>query len=290
VSDLAAERLRFAEQLRDQNGLRSAELVRAFATVEREQFVGPGPWLTLPDGGGYRSTPDADPRHLYRDVAVAIDAARLLNNGSPGLLARSIDALAIGAGQTVAHLGCGTGYYAAVLAEVVGKRGRVIAVELDPELHARARKALRRSKRIELRHADATEEPREPVDAILVSAGATQPQGRWLDALGNGGRLAVPLTAVRPRTRVRRVIRDNAGRMLHLERRGDRFAARFGEIVAIHPLVGGRDPELRRRLRDAFAAGGAEQVRSLRRDGHEPEPECWLHADACCLSRREGVP
>jgi protein-L-isoaspartate(D-aspartate) O-methyltransferase len=280
VSDLAVERLRFAEQLRDDNGLRSSDLVRAFATVAREQFVGPGPWLTLPDGGGYRSTPDADPLHLYRDVAVAIDAARLLNNGSPGLLARLIDLLEIGAGQTVAHLGCGTGYYAAVLGEMVGRKGRVIAVELDPELHARARKALRRSKQVELRHADATEEPKEPVDAILVSAGATHPQSCWLDALRSGGRLAVPLTAIRPRTRVRRVIRDNAGRVLHLERRGERFAARFGEIVAIHPLVGGRDPGLQRRLR----------VRSLRRDGHEPEPECWLHGDAFCLSRREPEP
>lgn len=288
MSDVASERLRFAEELREKNGLRSAELVRAFAFVERERFVGPGPWLTLPDGAGYRSTPDADPVHLARDVAVAIDAQRLLNNGSPGLLARQIDALGVASGETVAHLGCGTGYYSAVLAEVVGARGRVIAVELDPELHGRARKLLRQWKAVEVRHADATEEPREPVDAILVSAGATHPRRVWLDALRDGGRLVVPLTAIRPRTRVRRVIRDNAGRLLHVERRGKRFTARFGEIVAIHPLLGGRDPDLQRRLRQAFETGGSEEVRWLRRDDHEPEAECWLHAGELCLSRREA--
>ena len=75
-----------------------------------------------------------------------------------------------------------------------------------------------------------------------------------------------------------------------MERRGTRFTARFGEIVAIHPLVGGRDPDLQRRLRAAFDAGGTEEVRSLRRDTHEAEPECWLHGPELCISRREVRP
>ena len=33
--------------------------------------------------------------------------------------------------------------------------------------------------------------------------------------------------------------------------------------------------------------GDSDGVRSLRREAHEAERECWLHGDAFCLSRRE---
>ena len=106
-------------------------MVAAFATVPREDFLVPGPWLVLADEAGYRSTPDADPRRLYDDIAVAIDASRVLNNGAPGFLARVFDELAIQPGETLVHIGCAVGYYSAILAESC-PRGRVLAVELDP--------------------------------------------------------------------------------------------------------------------------------------------------------------
>ena len=82
----------------------------------------------------YQTTPDADARHLYRDVPVAIDAARLVNNGAPSLLAFLINALAQREGEHVLHVGCGTGYYTAILAEIVGPSGRVTALEIDENL------------------------------------------------------------------------------------------------------------------------------------------------------------
>jgi len=183
VSATEAVRRAFAERLRAQCGLRSERLVEAFARVPREDFLAPGPWLTLPDGRGYRSTRDAMPAHLYDDVAVAVDPARLLNNGAPGFLARVLDALDLAPDETVAHLGCGVGYYSAILAEVVGPGGRVLAVDLDPELARRARRALRRWRQVEVVHGDAVEQPAEPVDAIWVNAGVSHPQVRWLEAL-----------------------------------------------------------------------------------------------------------
>lgn len=287
-----AERLRLAESLRRENALRSERLVRAFATVPREDFLDPGPWLTLPDADGYRSTASADPRDLYRDVAVAIDAGRLLNNSAPGFLARVFDALDLCEGECVAHLGCGRGYYTAILAEVVGRQGRVIGVEVDAALARRARKSLRRWKQATVIHADALAQPEVPVDAIWVHAGVTHPQLRWLEALPIGGRLALPVTAVRPRTRLRRFVRDHAGRILRLRRQEAGFLASFGESCAIPALLGGRSPDLQRRLRDAFEAGGADSVRSLRTAPHALQPSCWLHEEGYCLSTRtlEGGP
>src|SRR4051794_7028747 len=88
---------------------------------------------------GYWSTEDADPCHLYHDVLVAIDEGRRLNNGQPSLWAALYDQLGLEAGMHVVHVGAGTGYYSAVLAEIVGRQGRVTAVEIDPGLAARVR-------------------------------------------------------------------------------------------------------------------------------------------------------
>lgn len=288
-ADLAAIRAAFAASLRERHGLANARLVAAFANVPREEFLGRGPWLTLPDPAGYRSTPDADIRHVYQDVAIALDAARMLNNGSPGFLARVIEALEVKEGERVAHIGCSTGYYSAILAEVVGPRGKLIAVELAPDLVEHARKNLARWKQIEVRHADGITQPTEPVDVVFVQAGVTHPQRRWLDALAVGGRIALALTALLPPTRIRRIVRDHAGWLMIAKRREHDFAARFLEVVGIQALLGGRDPEIQARLRAAYDRehGGRPPVASLRIDPHDPDASCWLHEASFCFSTRE---
>ena len=66
--------------------------------------------------------------------------------------------------------------------------------------------------------------------------------------------------------------------------------ARDGLFGAIHledrhfPCAGARDPASARLLAAAFEAGGADKVRRLRRDAHEKQPSCWLHAEGWCLS------
>jgi protein-L-isoaspartate(D-aspartate) O-methyltransferase len=82
------------------------------------------------------------------------------------------------------------------------------------------------------------------------------------------------------------VVRDNAGRILRLERRPTGWAARFGEICGMQALLGGRDAAFQEQLRLAYQSGGAEGVRSLRSETHAPDPSCWAHRDGACLSRR----
>lgn len=118
--DLRAMRRWYAEDIRWSAGLSSERLIEAFASVPRERFVGRGPWQILgPNhlGRGYVRTGDANPRHLYHDILVAIDPRRGLNNGQPSFLAGLIDQLNLKDGETVCHIGCGTGYYSAILAE-----------------------------------------------------------------------------------------------------------------------------------------------------------------------------
>jgi protein-L-isoaspartate(D-aspartate) O-methyltransferase len=84
MADLQALREYYAEELRAVANLQSEALVRAFAKVPREHFLGPGPWqVKSPGFEGYWTTKDADPKQLYHNVLVAIDPSRQLNNGQP---------------------------------------------------------------------------------------------------------------------------------------------------------------------------------------------------------------
>lgn len=123
-------------------------------------------------------------------------------------------------------------------------------------------------------------------DVVWVDAGATRIPAAWLDALRPGGRLAVPLTALRAPVRAVRFMRSHIGRVLFVRREPAGWAARFGDGLAIMALHGGRDPDEQRVLDAAYREGGVSQVRSLRRDAHEREPACWVHVADLCLSRR----
>src|SRR5207237_6424486 len=86
----------------------------------------------------YRTTPSRDPIYLYDDDVVAVIPERNLNNGQPSFLAALIAGAAPRPGEHAVHVGAGVGYYTAILARLVGRAGRVTAIELDPMLAERA--------------------------------------------------------------------------------------------------------------------------------------------------------
>src|SRR5262249_15173902 len=145
----------YAEEIEATSNLRSAAVVDALASVPREQFLPPGPW-TIRGEADFQSAPrqtaDADPRHVYHHIATAIDPARQLFNGAQGLLAMAIDTLAVTPGRRVLHVGAGTGYYTAVLAQCTGSSGRVVAFEVDDALADQARMNLAAFPWVDVRH------------------------------------------------------------------------------------------------------------------------------------------
>jgi protein-L-isoaspartate(D-aspartate) O-methyltransferase len=282
MPDLIEEaRHRYAEELRFTAKLGSRAVIDAFATVPRERFFGPGPWriLTPMAPGQYWTTEDADPRHLYHDVLIAIDEARRLNNGQPSLWARMYDQLELNLGAHVVHVGAGTGYYSAILAQIVGRAGRVTAIEIDPILAARASENLAAAwPQATVIAADGfTFRPDRAADAIIVNAGVTHFSSVWLDALAaEDGRLLVPLTNA-----------EGWGAFLMVTRQpGDphRYPARFVGRVGVIPCVGGRDPAAEERLRAAMAKSDFPAIQSLRRAPKEPDHTCWLAGDGWWLS------
>jgi protein-L-isoaspartate(D-aspartate) O-methyltransferase len=276
----AEARTWFAEDLRVCGRLRSGALVEAFATVPRERFVGPGPWLVrgLLDPAAYR-TDGADPSLVYHNVSIAIDPARELYNGQPGLIARWLEDLALRPGARVWHIGAGTGYFTAIIAHVVGPSGTVLADEIDPALAAAAMRNLTDQPWVTVRTSDGTQPPTAPVDVVLVHAGATHILDVWLDALADGGRLLVPLTAS-----LTGVPTISKGLTVQVTRTGREYAARACSLVAIYSLVGLRDDGKGTVLGQALTTGRLARVTHLRRDTHAPDDPCVLHGDTVCLS------
>lgn len=283
MPDELAERRRFyAEEVEAICDLRTKALVEALATVPREAFLPAGPWVIRSEGDigrPSRRTPDADPRHLYHNVSVAIDPARDLFNGAPGVAALFIDALDLKPGERVFHVGCGLGYYSAILAHCVGPAGRVVAVEIDPALAAGARERLAAVGNVDVVRGDGTDTRGETFDAILVSAGVTHPLDRWLDALAPGGRLVFPLTcSVGPKL--------GKGFILLVTRAGHARAmtARVLTMVAIYSAEAIRDATMNEQLAQALRRAPWPSIAALRRDPHDPSPACWLHGETFCLN------
>jgi protein-L-isoaspartate(D-aspartate) O-methyltransferase len=277
LAELDLQRRWYADELRWCAGLKSPRLVEAFASVPREAFLGRGPWQLLSatqPGIGYMRTKDADPRHLSHNLLVAIDARRKLNNGHPSFLAWLIQQLDPKEGESVYHVGAGTGYYSAILAKVVGQKGRVIAIEVDDRLARRARQNLRDYRQVEVVSGNGFSHDPGAVDAILVNAGVNHLSSVWLRMLRVGGRLVVPLT-----------LENGGGRILKATRSRAGWRARFVGPVGIYPCIGARSRSAEVRLKKALDGGGAEKVRSLRLDSHKQDRSCWLHAPGICLAR-----
>jgi protein-L-isoaspartate(D-aspartate) O-methyltransferase len=279
--DLALRRRCFAEEIEAVAHLRTRALCEALATVPREAFLPPGPWLVRGEGDmrGAHTTPDADPRHVYHNCSIAIDATRQLFNGAPSVVAALVDALELEQGQGVLHVGAGLGYYSAVMAEMVGPEGHVTAVEVDAALAEQARRNLVGMPWVEVVRGNAAAPLTRAYDAILINAGVTHPLDVWLDALAPGGRLVLPLTAT-----MSAMGTVGKGLTILVTRSAEGLEARPLGLVAIYSAVDIRDEQLNQRIGQALMRGVSPRLKRLRRDPHEPGPSCWMHGPTSCFA------
>jgi protein-L-isoaspartate(D-aspartate) O-methyltransferase len=190
-------------------GIRDERVLDAMARVPRERFVSPE--LA---GQAY----DDRPLPIGFDQTVS----------QPYIVAFMCEALALDGDECVLDVGTGSGYAAAVLAELVRE---VDTVERIPELARSARAALDAAgyARVTVHVGNGADglPARAPFDAIAVAAAsATLPPALW-QQLADGGRIALPLRFGRRGQRLCVVERTSAGPRLVVSR-----PARFVPLVA----------------------------------------------------------
>jgi protein-L-isoaspartate(D-aspartate) O-methyltransferase len=194
----------FADQLRIVGmldaGSATDRVLDAFRAIPREVFAGPGPWKYRSPLAGFnlpvRETPDANPKWLYNAVLLVLDEERGINIGDPGLWSRLLVRADVKPGAHILQVGAGVGYYTAILAQLTGSEGRVLAYEMEAALAERATANVADWPNIEVRHGNAVTDldGEDRFDLIVAFAGVTHVPQAWSKCLAAGARLLLPLT------------------------------------------------------------------------------------------------
>lgn len=182
-------------------------VLRAMRAVPRELMVRSG-----------------DRRHAFQDGPLAIGAGQTISQ--PYIVAYMTQALALKPTDRVLEIGTGSGYQAAVLAEIAAE---VFTVEIIPALAERARERLLALgyRNISFRSGDGGEGwPEEaPFDAIIVTAAPAAEPPQLLEQLADGGRMILP-------------VGSTYQHLVRITRRGGRFEHENLIAVRFVPLTG----------------------------------------------------
>ncbi|HEY7019227.1 MAG TPA: protein-L-isoaspartate(D-aspartate) O-methyltransferase [Gaiellaceae bacterium] len=178
-------------QLRGRD-IEDGRVLEAMGRVPRELFV-----------------PESEQNRAYADAALPIGHGQTISQ--PYMVARIVEALSPRPGERVLDVGTGSGYQAAVLAELGAE---VVTIERIPELAETARAALGVAgyDRVEVVVGDGTlgVPERAPFDAIAVGAAAPGFPQTLYDQLRPRGRLAVPVGGQRTQ-RLELIVRSPEG-------------------------------------------------------------------------------
>lgn len=170
----------------------------------------------------HRFVPSDIRRAAYADRALPIGGGQTISQ--PYIVARMIELAAVTPTARVLDVGTGSGYAAAVLAEIADE---VVTVEIRDDLAETAKTTLVELgyENIDFRHGNASTLDLGSFDAILVAAATRESPPGLESQLADGGRLVIPLGS------------RASQRLWVIERRGEELLRRPHESVAFVPLL-----------------------------------------------------
>jgi protein-L-isoaspartate(D-aspartate) O-methyltransferase len=175
VSELELDRLRMVEMQLRARDIVDERVLSAMERVPRELFV-----------------PEEERSRAYDDAALPLGSGQTISQ--PYMVARICEVLALTGSERVLDVGTGSGYQAAVLAELAAE---VVTIERIPELAQASERALEEAgyENVEVRVGDGTlgVPDRAPFRAIAVAAAAPDVPQSLYEQLEAGGRMAIPV-------------------------------------------------------------------------------------------------
>lgn len=191
-------------------GIQDPLVLKAMGSVARHEFL-----------------PNNLRRMAYDDRPLVIDCGQTISQ--PYIVARMTEALQLTGGEKVLEIGTGSGYAAAILAEIAGG---VITVERHEKLAQKASERLEKLgySNITVVCADGSKgyEAEAPYDAIIVAAASPTVPNSLTDQLKDGGRLVIPVGPRSFHQELTRVVRQPDGTLT---------SEALGGVVFV-PLIG----------------------------------------------------
>ena len=244
--DAATRRRRMVEEQLVRRGIHSEPVLGAMGRVPRELFV-----------------PEQQEAAAYQDSPLPIAEGQTISQ--PYIVAFMLQAAELAPGERALEIGTGSGYAAAVMAEVAGQ---VFTMERQARLALSARQALEKagSRNVEIRVGDGTLgwPERAPFNVIVATAGGREIPRSWKEQLAVGGRLVMPVGET-----PRRQILIKVTRLSDTEYREERLSE-----VRFVPLIGEQgwsEPEARRGW-SRPTADPDDELTALLRDAVDPLP------------------
>ncbi|WP_455392556.1 protein-L-isoaspartate(D-aspartate) O-methyltransferase [[Eubacterium] cellulosolvens] len=161
--------------------IRSSKVIAAMEAVPRELFVLP-----------------RDKKHAYVDTPLSIGSGQTIS--APHMVGIMVEELDLDAGQRVLEVGAGSGYHAAVVAEIVGKipKGRVYSVEIKSDLAQYARENLKQAGYDEVVTVIGGDgslgySKQAPYDRIFVTCASPEVPPPLTEQLAENGKLLIPV-------------------------------------------------------------------------------------------------
>lgn len=205
------ERQRMVAGLRGRGLVFSERVEKALLKVPRHLFV-----------------PESARSQAYRDTPLPIGDGQTIS--APHMVAVMAEALELREGHKVLEIGAGSGYNAAVMAELVGPTGKVITLERHPSLADKAAQVLLEAgySNVQVVVGDGSlGYPEEaPYDRISVTCGAPRVPEPLAEQLRDGGIMLIPVGGLEYQSLLR--FRKLGGRMLSED---------LGSVVFV-PLIG----------------------------------------------------
>lgn len=191
-------------------GIRDRRVINAMLKVKRHLFVEP----SLMD-------------KAYNDHPLPIGEGQTISQ--PFIVALMTEALGLKGDEKVLEIGTGSGYQAAVLAEIAKE---VYTIEVNKNIYDMASRRLKELgyDNIKVRHGDGYVGWKDyaPFDAIIVTAAARHIPPPLLEQLKDGGRLVIPLSST-PFLQSLTLVRKEKGRITMKDICGVRFVPMIGE-------------------------------------------------------------